>query len=105
MSMFFFKLSDSVNVCISTPCNEGYFGTNCSRECSPNSKSGTCRQIDGWCICTADLMDDNCTKGMQVPIHIYSDSYPLNHCSRLGIFPTELSIGNSILFYIKHIFK
>lgn len=44
-------------------CIEGYFGTNCSRKCSTNCKSDTCRHTDGWCKCAADLTPDNCTTG------------------------------------------
>lgn len=86
-------------------CNEEYFGTNCSRECSPNCKSGTCRQTDGWSICTADLTNDNCTTGMKVTIHNYSDSYPFKHGSRLGFFSYKFGYQQQYLFYIKHIFK
>lgn len=44
-------------------CKEGYFGTNCSRKCSPNCKSDKCRHTDGWCICDAGLNGGNCTPG------------------------------------------
>lgn len=44
-------------------CEEGYFGTNCSRKCSPHCKPDTCRHKDGSCTCTAGWMGNNCTSG------------------------------------------
>lgn len=34
-------------------CTNGYYGTNCSRVCSPNCKPDTFRHIDGACSCSA----------------------------------------------------
>lgn len=42
-------------------CNEGYFGTICSRECSPNCQPDTCRSTDGLCSCAPGWTGDNCT--------------------------------------------
>lgn len=43
---------------------EGYFGTNCSRECSPYCKHDTCQHTDGSCSsCAAGWMGNNCTTG------------------------------------------
>lgn len=45
-------------------CEEGYFGTNCSRVCSPNCKPDICRHTDGSCTsCTAGWTGYNCTTG------------------------------------------
>lgn len=45
-------------------CTEGYFGTNCSRVCSPNCNPHTCRHTDGMCeSCTAGWTGYNCTTG------------------------------------------
>nr|XP_034321733.1 uncharacterized protein LOC105331044 [Crassostrea gigas] len=48
-----------------TTCKEGHFGTNCSQICSPNCKPDTCRHTDGWCICPAGWMGNNCTIDME----------------------------------------
>ncbi|XP_052695522.1 multiple epidermal growth factor-like domains protein 10 [Crassostrea angulata] len=42
-------------------CTHGYYGTNCSRVCSPNCKPDTCRHTDGGCYCSAGWMGYNCT--------------------------------------------
>lgn len=44
-------------------CKEGYFGTNCSRECSSNCQPDTCRHTDGSCSCAPGWTGDNCTTG------------------------------------------
>lgn len=45
-------------------CNEGYFGTNCSRVCSPNCQYGQCRHTNGSCTsCVEGWMGGNCTAG------------------------------------------
>lgn len=41
----------------------GYYGTNCSRVCSPNCKPDTFRHTDGECSCSAGWTDYNCTTG------------------------------------------
>lgn len=45
-------------------CKEGYFGTNCSRECSPNCQPDTCLHTDGSCRCAPGWTGDNCTTGI-----------------------------------------
>lgn len=47
-------------------CAAGYFGANCSRECSPHCKPDTCRHADGSCTCTAGWMGNNCTTGNDI---------------------------------------
>lgn len=54
----------SLYICWYLACKEGYFGTNCSRVCSPNCKLDTCRHTDGSCTsCTAGWRGYNCTTG------------------------------------------
>lgn len=55
---------DVVLLLFTLACNEGHFGTHCSRVCSPYCKPKTCRHTDGSCnSCTAGWMGHNCTKG------------------------------------------
>lgn len=49
-------------------CIEGYFGTNCSRVCSPNCKPDTCRHTDGSCSCSPGWTGHNCTTGIKCKI-------------------------------------
>lgn len=51
-------------------CNVRFIGTNCSNECSHNCKNGTCRLTDRWCICIADLIEDNYTTSQKVLFEI-----------------------------------
>lgn len=44
-------------------CTNGYYGTNCSRVCSPNCKPDTFRHIDGACSCSAGWTGYNRTTG------------------------------------------
>lgn len=45
-------------------CKEGYFGTHCSRVCSPHCKPGKCRHTDGSCtLCAEGWTGYNCTTG------------------------------------------
>lgn len=56
-------------------CNEGYFGTNCSRVCPPNCQPGKCQHTDGSCTsCVEGWMGGNCTTGK------YAHSLLLNRC-------------------------
>lgn len=56
-------------------CYKGFFGTNCSRVCSPNCKHGQCRHTNGSCTsCVEGWMGSNCTTGK------YAHSLLLNRC-------------------------
>lgn len=56
-------------------CNEGYFGTNCSRVCSPNCQHGHCRHTNGSCTsCVKGWMGRNCTTGN------FAHNFLLNRC-------------------------
>lgn len=46
---------------INEACEEGYYGRNCSLDCSPNCE--TCRHTDGFCTCKAGWLGYNCTTG------------------------------------------
>lgn len=51
-------------------CEGGHFGTNCSKVCSPNCVSDTCRPTDGLCTCAAGWAGHNCTTGTLCKIFI-----------------------------------
>lgn len=43
-------------------CIDGYYGTNCSKECHLNCK--TCRHTDGLCTCTSGWIGPSCDIGI-----------------------------------------
>nr|XP_034321753.1 multiple epidermal growth factor-like domains protein 10 [Crassostrea gigas] len=59
-------------------CNEGYFGTNCSRGCSPNCQPDICRPTDGLCSCAPGWTGANCTT---ICNNGYFGTYCLRKCS------------------------
>lgn len=45
-------------------CKKGYYGTNCSLECSPKCQPNTCKNTDGGCTCISGWSGNNCTSGI-----------------------------------------
>lgn len=78
-------------------CMKGYFGANCSRECSPNCKSDTCRHTDGWCTsCTAGWTGYYCTTGNAI-------EYYTNSSWRFYKLSKNKEIKNTSVWYLKSI--
>ncbi|XP_055867264.1 neurogenic locus Notch protein-like isoform X3 [Biomphalaria glabrata] len=83
-------------------CLSGYYGTQCSKRCSPGCLDDSCNRLDGTCPCKEGYFDDKCLKTGKQAHNNQWNSHCKENCSEERNFKFDLCyigwFGDSCLY-------